>query len=109
MGVGAVILITTVALGGTPEATACGPAVAWYARPSNTPCYVGYYVGGGCPCRGDGRTSEEGTWGWDYQGCCLPRCVRLWWSHGRCHQGGKGAYETDGPTFPPPPRCPSGH
>jgi hypothetical protein len=69
-------------------------AVAWYAVPSDTGSYVGYYVGGGAPCRGEPRTPDEGTWGWDYQGWFLPRRVMLDWWHGRRYQGGIGHYRT---------------
>ncbi len=40
---------------------------------------------------------DEGTWGWDYHGYCLPSRVILGWWHGRKYQGGEGAYSTDGP------------
>jgi hypothetical protein len=75
------------------------PCVAWWAQPSNTPAYVGDYLGGGCPCprRGDGRQVQEGTWGWDWSGWCIHRKVELLWWHGRRYQGGTGAYKTDGP------------
>jgi hypothetical protein len=67
---------------------------------SNTPDYRGYNVGGGSACHGDLRTVEEGTWGWDYVGHCLPRKVSLGWSHGRRFQGGTGSYWPDGPQCP---------
>jgi hypothetical protein len=71
------------------------------AKPSDTGHYVGYYVGGGavpcCCAKGDAPTAEEGTWGWDYSGLCVPSWVRLDWWHGRRQQGGGGAYRTDGP------------
>src|SRR5262249_25055543 len=66
------------------------------ARPSDTGAYDGYYVGGGSPCRGDGHSEDEGTWGWDYFGRYWKSKVALLWSHGR-PQGGTGAYKTDGP------------
>jgi hypothetical protein len=66
------------------------------ARPSDTGRYTGYYVGGGAPCKGEDRTPDEGTWGWDYCGLCFPARIVLRWWHGRC-QGGTGAYKTDGP------------
>src|SRR5256885_13000933 len=69
--------------------------VACYARPSDTPKYVGYYVGGGSAVGGTHRFCDEGTWGWDYQGCLLPHRVILYWSHWR-YQGGTGAYRTEG-------------
>jgi hypothetical protein len=75
------------------------PPVAPWAIPSNTPAYIGYYVGGGCPYPhlGDGRQPQEGTWGWDFAGRCFWRKVDLLWWHGRRYQGGTGAYKTDGP------------
>ena len=79
--------------GGYPHCT------SWYARPSDTGRYIGYYVGGGCPFYrvGEDRHAWEGTWGWDYQGFCWPSRVVLDWYHGRRYQGGQGAYRTDGP------------
>jgi hypothetical protein len=73
--------------------------VAWYAHPSETPAYTGYYVGGGSACGGSCHRPEEGTWGWDYKTYFLPRRVVLYWSRGR-YQGGTGAYRTDGPHVP---------
>lgn len=80
---------------GNPQIQAC------YAVPSDTGAYVGYPVGGGCAVKhcADLPHPEEGTWGWDYQGRCLPRRVFLGWWHGRCPQGGTGAYKTEGPHF----------
>jgi hypothetical protein len=75
---------------GYPQEVAC------YARPSETGRSIGYYVGGGSPCRGDFPCPAEGTWGWDYQGW-IPRHIALGWWHGRRYQGGAGAYKTDGP------------
>jgi hypothetical protein len=72
----------------------CPQAVRPCARPSDTGRYVGYYVGGGTPWRGDGRAVNEGTWGWDYRRCLLGG-VMLRWSHGCRYQGGTGAYATD--------------
>jgi hypothetical protein len=57
-------------------------------------------VGGGSGCCGCPRRVEEGTWGRDYQGHFLHRHVWLNWNHGRCYQGGTGAYESDGPFVP---------
>jgi hypothetical protein len=76
-----------------------GPRVAWWAVPSDTGHYLGYYVGGGCgrPLKGEQRRADEGTWGWDYQGWLVPRRVMLQWWHGRRSQGGTGAYNTEGP------------
>src|SRR5205085_6982693 len=72
-----------------------------HALPSDTGAYVGYLVGGGCPYThfADPPTIDEGTWGWDYAGCWLQRRVILGWWHGRCCQGGYGAYQSDGPSF----------
>jgi hypothetical protein len=69
--------------------------VARWARPSNTPSYTGYYVGGDTAFPGHERTLSEGTWGWDYEGWCFSRRVWLRWSHGRRCQGGTGSYKTD--------------
>jgi hypothetical protein len=68
------------------------------ARPSNTPEYDGYYVGGGCAFRGHGPGPEQGTWGWDWLGgrWVHPRVVLGWCDRCR-YQGGTGAYKTDGP------------
>jgi hypothetical protein len=76
---------------------------AWYARSSDTARYVGYYVGGGAASRlhGEDRRVQDGTWGWDYHGFCLPSRVMLDWFHGRRYQGGQGAYRTDGPKLIP--------
>lgn len=78
---------------GNPQIISC------IAAPSDTGAYVGYWVGGGCPCQrlGDLPEPHEGTWGWDYSGRCFLRHVCLLWWHGRCCQGGTGAYKTDGP------------
>jgi hypothetical protein len=70
--------------------------VAGWARPSETPSYVGYYVGGGCPCLGRPPLPTEGVWGWDYAGCVFCRRVWLNWCPRR-YQGGTGSYRTDGP------------
>jgi hypothetical protein len=79
--------------------------IARWAKPSNTPAYVGYYVGGGAPCLGDPRCLTEGTWGWDYSGCLFSRRVMLHWFHGRRYQGGIGSYATDGPPCNPLKHC----
>jgi hypothetical protein len=81
----------------------CPQCIAPWAKPSETKAYIGYYVGGGSPCHGSCKLCScahppapgDGTWGWDYQGCLLPRKVYLWWWHK--YQGGTGAYRTDGP------------
>jgi hypothetical protein len=65
--------------------------------PSNTRFYTGYYVGGGTPTRGAGRSPEEGTWGWDYSGIFFPKRIALNWTARGRSQGGTGAYTTDGP------------
>jgi hypothetical protein len=67
-----------------------------HAKPTQTPAYLGYYVGGGAPCAGCPRRIEDGTWGRDYIGLHLPRLVDLGWSHGRRYQGGTGSYGVDG-------------
>jgi hypothetical protein len=78
-------------------------SVARHARPSATPAYHGYYVGGGSAAAGETRARQEGTWGWDYSPWFLPRRIALAWNHGRRHQGGTGAYKTDGPPLPDVP------
>jgi len=90
--------------GEDPQSRAGHPKkVAWWAVPSVTPSSVGYYVGGGSVCQklADPRAVDEGTWGWDYQGCLLPRRVMLGWWHGRCYQGGVQSYKVDGPRLEP--------
>jgi hypothetical protein len=78
--------------------------VARWARPSNTGAYDGGYVGGGCACAGEARAPHEGTWGWDYIGCCFSRRVFLNWYHCGRYQGGIGAYEANGPSLPELPK-----
>ncbi len=70
-----------------------------HALPSDTGHNVGYQVGGGCsrPHKAEPGWPDEGTWGWDYSGWLFHRRVMSGWWHGRRHQGGSGAYETDGP------------
>ena len=91
-----------------PDATMAGPPdesgplfprLLGFTVPSDTGHYLGYYVGGGAgnPRKAEPRRSDEGTWGWDYQGWLLPRRVNLGWWHGRRDQDGTGAYKTDGP------------
>lgn len=102
----------------SPAGESCGPScdpfaraghpeqVAKLARPTNTPHYCGYWVGGGCARRhcDDRYPVEEGTFGWDYQGCgLLPRRVALGWWHSRRSQGGTGAYKTTTPHVPDVP------
>ncbi len=72
----------------------CPHVVSHLARPSDTPNYCGYYVGGGAAVHGQPRCANEGTWGWDYGGL-LPKRVALDWWHGAHAQGGGGAYATD--------------
>ena len=74
--------------------------ISAHAQATNTPEYVGYYVGGGTSHGGDPRAWEEGTWGWDYEGAHFLRHVPLRWSHGRRAQGGTGSYRADGPHLP---------
>ncbi len=83
------------------EARAGWPhCLSTHARPTYTPDYICYYVGGGSACGGCPRRVEEGTWGRDYLGCWLPRHVMLRWTHGHLYQGGTGAYDPDGPYVP---------
>jgi hypothetical protein len=88
----------------THSRAGCPLQVACYAVPSDTGQYIGYYVGGGSALGGTHRYCDEGTWGWDYRGCLLPRRVILYWSHWR-YQGGTGAYRTEGPPVPNVPAC----
>src|SRR6266404_4062519 len=74
--------------------------VSWYALPTNTKAYTGYYVGGGQAIGGSARHSDEGTWGWDYRGLVLPSRVALWFNHGERYQGGGGTYKIDGHPVP---------
>lgn len=52
-----------------------------------------YYVGGGRAVGGEGRYTNEGTWGSDYAPWYTR--VSLRWSHGGRYQGGGGQYEPD--------------
>jgi hypothetical protein len=74
--------------------------VAWWALPSKTKAYTGYYVGGGQAIGGSGPGADEGTWGWDYRGLAFPSRVALWFNHGTRYQGGGGTYQTDGHPLP---------
>jgi hypothetical protein len=69
------------------------PIASW-ARPTNTPAYWGYYVGGGAAIGGEPRYLTEGVWGWDYEGSWFRRQVWLAWYHGQRYQGGTGSYDT---------------
>jgi hypothetical protein len=75
---------------GYPQKVAC------YAVPSDTGHYKGYLVGGGAVLLGHPPFRDEGTWGWDYCGCLIPKRVALLWYHGWKYQGGVGAYRTTG-------------
>jgi hypothetical protein len=104
---GLTLYLSTPGIGEEPTSKSTSPCsgservpVAWYARPSVTPAYTGYYVGGGCLWRGEPRNLNEGTWGWDYEGKLLNRYIWLNWCHGRRCQGGTGSYRTDGPPLP---------
>jgi hypothetical protein len=76
--------------------------LAGHLEQTNTAGGIGYYVGGGVKWgHGEGRTVQDGTWGWDETGHSLfRRRVILGWSGGRKYQGGTGAYRTDGPVVP---------
>jgi hypothetical protein len=89
----------------TDTRAGCPREVSPLAQPSNGAHDMGGYVGGGSASvrRGDPRTPEEGTWGWDYRLSSLVRDPFLEWWHGRRYQGGTGAYKTDGPCSPEPP------
>jgi hypothetical protein len=75
--------------------------VSRWAQPVNSPGFGGYYVGGGCVCRGGPPGPLQGTWGWDYVGtpCWSPR-VALGWCYRCRYQAGIGNYKTDGPHVP---------
>lgn len=97
----AVLLAAGAVLGGPPcddhtMARAGNPdCISRLARPSNTAANIGYYVGGGSPCKGMPPGPEQGTWGWDYSGRCFHRRICLLWN---CrYQGGLGAYKAEGP------------
>jgi hypothetical protein len=77
--------------------------VAWYALPTFTRAYTGYFVGGGQAVGGSGRCTQDGTWGTDYRGLLLPSCVNLRWSNGDSYQGGGGTYKADGHPVPDVP------
>jgi hypothetical protein len=71
------------------------------ARPSDTPAYGGYYVGGGCPCLGGPPGPLQGTFGWDYFGHPRwPHHVVLGWCLGCRPKGGSGAYAQEGCPIP---------
>lgn len=76
---------------GYPQRVSC------IAAPSDTGAYIGYLVGGGVHCGGEGPNRLDGTWGWDYSGRWLHRHIFLLWTHGARYQGGTGAYKSDGP------------
>ena len=79
---------------GNPE------CVSPLATAAESPHEVGYYVGGGAPVkahRGEPRRADEGTWGMDYGGIVIPKKNVLNWWHGGRYQGGRGAYDAEGP------------
>src|SRR5262249_42654218 len=71
----------------------CPRDVSSCAHPSDTGAYVAYEVGGGeaCPSKGRAPGPDEGVWGWDYCGRCIPSNVELLWTAGR-YQGGFDGY-----------------
>jgi hypothetical protein len=70
--------------------------IAWWAKPSDNGHYSGGYVGGGAAIGGDKmRSVDEGTFGWDYSGVVPLRRIWLNFTHGRRHQGGRGAYQSE--------------
>jgi hypothetical protein len=81
----------------TMERAGCPYLISPHARPTRTPAYEGYYVGGGSTHGGDAPCPDEGTWGWDYVGNVIPRHVFNTWNHGRRYQTGYGKYQVDGP------------
>lgn len=76
--------------------TASSGRVAPWARPTLGRFHTGGWVGGGVSRRARAAGSQEGTWGWDFQGRFGKR-IWLGWSLDGRHQGGTGAYGTDGP------------
>src|SRR5436305_7016681 len=82
------------------ERAGCPREVSPCAYPSDTGAYVLYPVGGGeaCPHKGRGPGPDEGVWGWDYSGRCIPSNVELLWTNGR-YQGGFDGYHTFGPNL----------
>ncbi|MBW3596724.1 MAG: hypothetical protein KY475_05550 [Planctomycetes bacterium] len=69
----------------------------WAVR-SVTPAYSAGWVGGGTLLPGQPRyIHADGVWGFDYDGWLLNRRIWLGWSHGRRYQGGRGAYDSEGP------------
>jgi hypothetical protein len=86
----------------TDERAGYPRSLSGHLETSRTAGGIGYYVGGGVACgHGEGRRRIDGTWGWDDTGLRKHRRrVILGWSQGRRHQGGTGAYKTDGPVMP---------
>jgi len=75
--------------------------VTWHAVPGLSMKASGGWVGGGRLCQGVGRTSCEGTWGWDYIGKgWYPGRVFLHWSPSCARQPKAGRYKVDGPEVP---------
>ena len=75
----------------------CPQSIAWWAQPSNTAHYRGYYEGGSTQFHGETRCPHEGVWGWDYLGALFEKHTWLGWRHGAEHHEGEPAYKTDGP------------
>lgn len=75
----------------------CPQCLAKFTMGSNNWRYGGYYVGGGTPMKGAGRSLDDGTWGWDYAGLLFTKRIALNWTANGRSQGGTGAYKTDGP------------
>jgi hypothetical protein len=81
----------------TDERAGLPRCVSPHATPSRSPADLGYWVGGGAAHGGSAPCAGVGTWGWDDTGGLhIKRRVALRWTRGR-HQGGAGAYATDGP------------
>lgn len=80
----------------------CPGLIGRFAKCSVTDSHsVGYVGGGGSLLYGEQRTPAEGTFGLDYSGNWFTRKVWLLWNHGSKHQGGAGAYASDGPRLLP--------
>lgn len=81
------------------ERAGCPNLWRWIADYSVQRKHTIGYIGGGSPWHvfGEGRCSNEGTFGMDSTSHWLSRKLWLKWNHGTRYQGGAGAYATDGP------------
>ena len=68
-----------------------------HAKPTNTPAYDGYWVGGSSFSRkASGPGPLQGTDGRDYFGKCFDRIIVLGWKNREHDKVGTGSYATDG-------------